>query len=164
MKNFFTVCFSLLMLSVCGAEAKSSMPVNAEYCFRSITMEDGLSHTTVTQIVQDRRGFIWFGTHNGLNRFDGKSFRIYNSGNSNLQRNFTSALMEDSSGRLWIGTDDGVFLYDPDTDSISALKDIPESGFYLDSQITGFQEDNDGNIWMSAETNYGIPAIRTIYT
>ena len=46
MKNFFTVCFSLLMLSVCGAEAKSSMPVNAEYCFRSITMEDGLSHTT----------------------------------------------------------------------------------------------------------------------
>ncbi|MGM9767401.1 MAG: two-component regulator propeller domain-containing protein [Candidatus Cryptobacteroides sp.] len=155
MKNFFTVCFSLLMLSVCGAEAKSSMPVNAEYCFRSITMEDGLSHTTVTQIVQDRRGFIWFGTHNGLNRFDGKSFRIYNSGNSNLQRNFTSALMEDSSGRLWIGTDDGAFLYDPATDSISALKDFPESGFFLDSQITGFQEDNDGNIWMSAE-KYGI--------
>ncbi|MGM9789636.1 MAG: two-component regulator propeller domain-containing protein [Candidatus Cryptobacteroides sp.] len=118
-------------------------------------MENGLSHTTVTQIIQDRRGFIWFGTHNGLNRFDGKSFRIYNSGNSNLQRNFTSALLEDSSGRLWIGTDDGVFVYDPETDSITPLDNVPEAGLFMDSQITGFQEDGDGNIWMSAE-KYGL--------
>lgn len=142
-------------LSVAKENADPSAPLNAEYCFRSITMENGLSHTTVRQIVQDRRGFIWFGTHNGLNRFDGKSFRIYNSGNSNLQRNFISALMEDTSGRLWIGTDDGVYLYNPEADSINALKDVPEAGLFMDSQITGFQEDSHGNIWLSAE-KYGL--------
>ena len=123
MKNFGLAALLSAVASCYSLAAPGGTPgvaedLSGDYYFKNISMQQGLSHTTVTSIIQDRRGFIWFGTHNGLNRFDGKMFRIYNSGNSDLERNFTSGLMEDSSGRLWVGTDDGIFLYNPDTDKI----------------------------------------------
>ena len=160
MKNFglaallFAVAFCFSTAAP-GRTLRKAEDLSGEYYFKNISMQQGLSHTTVTSIIQDRRGFIWFGTHNGLNRFDGKMFRIYNSGNSDLERNFTSGLMEDSSGRLWVGTDDGIFLYNPDTDKIEKFRDAPEAGLFMDSQITCFVEDDRGNIWFSAE-KYGL--------
>ena len=68
---------------------------------------------TVYQILQDRKGFMWFGTKDGLNRYDGLSFRVYKKENSSLGRNFITALYEDRRGNIWIGTDGGVFIYDP---------------------------------------------------
>ena len=160
MKNFglaalLSAVASCFSLAAPGGTPGVAEDLSGDYYFKNISMQQGLSHTTVTSIIQDRRGFIWFGTHNGLNRFDGKMFRIYNSGNSDLERNFTSGLMEDSSGRLWVGTDDGIFLYNPDTDKIEKFKDTPEAGLFMDSQITCFVEDDRGNVWASAE-KYGL--------
>src|SRR5215472_2653935 len=84
--------------------------------FTHITTNDGLSQGYVTAILQDRRGFMWFATRDGLNRYDGNSFVVYkNNPNdpASLGSNFIQALMEDDDGDLWIATNTGVNRFDP---------------------------------------------------
>ena len=75
--------------------------------FRSITVEHGLSQPTVRTMLQDRRGFVWIGTLDGLNRSDGARIRVFrtlpNQPNS-LSDNHVSSLVEDDAGHIWIGT------------------------------------------------------------
>lgn len=83
------------------------------FVFRHLTMNEGLSNNHVKSIYQDTQGFVWLGTRNGLNRFDGRRVRHYTmcdsiAGKSN---NVASAIFEDSHGTLWVGTDIGVFLH-----------------------------------------------------
>jgi ligand-binding sensor domain-containing protein len=74
--------------------------------FQHFTEKDGLSHRTINCLLQDRRGFMWFGTPEGLNRFDGYSFRKFKhrSGDStSLISNIINCLYEDRSGYIWVG-------------------------------------------------------------
>src|ERR1700756_4047737 len=76
-----------------------------------LTTGDGLSQAYVTAILQDRRGFLWFATRDGLNRYDGDTFVVYKSNPNDptsLSSNFIQALMEDDHGDLWIATNTGV--------------------------------------------------------
>jgi len=85
------------------------------YHFKYIASDDGLSLNDVTRIIQDTKGFLWFGTGNGLNKFDGYKFITYTNefGNPNsLSNNYISALHEDSEGNIWIGTIDGLKQFD----------------------------------------------------
>jgi ligand-binding sensor domain-containing protein len=86
--------------------------------FNHLTVEDGLSNNKVNTITQDKTGFIWFGTEDGLSRFDGYNFKIYRhdpSDSNTLSNNSIWALLEDSKGNIWIGTKDGtVNIFDPD--------------------------------------------------
>ncbi|WP_237384479.1 hybrid sensor histidine kinase/response regulator [Sulfidibacter corallicola] len=84
--------------------------------FAHFSVEQGLSDGIVTCILQDRTGFIWIGTENGLNRFDGyqfKSFRHDPKNRFSLSNNNVTVLFEDAQGSLWIGTDGGLNTYDP---------------------------------------------------
>ena len=85
--------------------------------FERLSVEDGLSQSTVTCILQDRQGFLWFGTANGLNKYDGYSFEVFktdlNDSNS-LSGNHIIALCEDRESNLWIGTSAGLNKFDPD--------------------------------------------------
>ena len=83
--------------------------------FKFYKSEDGLSSNTVHAVLQDSKGFMWFGTENGLNRFDGYKFTIYNNtprDNNSLINNYVYTLIEDQKEVLWIGTERGVSLYD----------------------------------------------------
>src|SRR5579871_3330874 len=74
---------------------------------RHIGTELGLSQTNVTCILQDSRGFMWFGTRDGLNRYDGYNFTIYKNTEDDkhsLSNNFVTALLEDRNGDIWVGT------------------------------------------------------------
>ena len=75
------------------------------YYFRTLDIKDGLSHNTVNTILQDRQGFMWFGTKDGLNLYDGLVFRTFQKENSSLGNNFITALHEDAEGNIWVGTD-----------------------------------------------------------
>ena len=111
--------------------------------FRNLTMEDGLLANGVRNIVQDRYGFVWLGTDNGLCRYDGTAihpFRIVENGTNQ----FVSALMADTEG-LYVGTDKGVFFFHFLTERFERL--APE----VNATVRGFSQDKDGNVWISMD-------------
>ena len=89
---------------MCILTALPSYAQNAvHYYFKTMDIRNGLSQNTVYQILQDRKGFMWFGTKDGLNRYDGLSYRVYKKENSGLGKNFITALYEDHEGNIWMG-------------------------------------------------------------
>lgn len=123
---------------------------HSSYSFLHITGENGLSQSNVKAILKDSYGFMWFGTKNGLNRYDGTSILqldcddyVAKRGNHNI-----SALYEDKDKKLWVGTDRGVFLYDMMLDTFTVLDDKTESGTSLDNWVSNIVSDSLGNIWV----------------
>lgn len=97
--------------------------------FKHLTSTDGISQSEVYTFLEDNRGFIWFGTVDGLNRYDGYNIEIFNTSIDDphsLSNNTIRSLAEDHLGRIWIGTDDGLNLYDPSTELISQVKVDPD--------------------------------------
>ncbi|MCG2614067.1 ATP-binding protein [Terrimonas sp. NA20] len=135
MKRLSTVI--VLMLTIGFADAQS-------YYFTHYQVENGLSNNAVISSLQDHNGFLWFGTKDGLNRFDGYSFKIfrYEAGDSNsIGSNYIYSLHEGRSGVLWVGCDRGLFAYDATTESFRKVKGAPET------EILDIQEDPKGGIW-----------------
>ncbi|MDR0393908.1 MAG: response regulator [Tannerella sp.] len=120
------------------------------YYFRHYTNKNGLSHNTVYCSLQDRKGFMWFGSDDGLNRFDGYSFQIFrynnqdNSGRSLINDRIIS-FTEDSSGKIWVCTSGGVCFYDYETGFFHPFIPDTQSAPYFAEQIC---EDKSGNIWL----------------
>jgi signal transduction histidine kinase/ligand-binding sensor domain-containing protein/DNA-binding response OmpR family regulator len=120
--------------------------------FRNISVDKGLSQSSVFAIQQDTLGFIWIGTQDGLNRYDSKGFKVYrpikNVKNS-LQSYYIRSLFIDHKGQLWIGGNQGISVYNYDTDSFVNYK-LPRSlGEWYISSIT---EDNAHRIWATSIT------------
>ena len=93
--------------------------------FEHLTSQDGISQSEVYAFLKDSRGFVWFGTLDGLNRYDGNTIEIYNTKKGDphaLSNNTIRSLAEDRNGRVWIGTDDGLNFYDPETELINQVK------------------------------------------
>src|SRR5689334_8221923 len=98
--TFFLLLF-LVRCAVCAQPLK----------FEHLSLEQGLAHGTVFKIIQDHNGFFWFGTANGVQRYDGFQFINYQLDSSDphsLSDSDTSALFEDNEGHIWVGTRNGV--------------------------------------------------------
>ena len=92
--------------------------------FTHLTTNDGLSQGYVIAILQDRRGFMWFATRDGLNRYDGNAFVVYKNNPNDpgsLSSNFIQDLIEDDHGYLWIATNTGVNKFDPSNRTLYPL-------------------------------------------
>lgn len=92
--------------------------------FRNLTVEDGLSQNSVLCIAQDDRGFMWLGTRNGLNRYDGYRFKYFTVNQKTagaISDNNILSLFKDSKGILWVGTVHGLNKYDPQTETFKAF-------------------------------------------
>ena len=112
--------------------------------FRHFQVENGLSNNAVICSIQDKKGFLWFGTKDGLDRFDGYSFKIFRSDpddSASIGSNFIHCLFEDKGGTLWIGTEKGLYKHDEKTESFSALPGSPEG------QIRDVLVDDHNNLW-----------------
>lgn len=138
----------LLIFFLSGIQAVDRKPFN--YYFSHISSEDGLSESQVKVILQDSYGFMWFGTKNGLNRYDGTSIRTINcddyiagTGNHNI-----SALFEDEQKKLWVGTDRGVYIYDPVYDIFTFVDQKTENGEQMGNWVARITSDLVGNIWI----------------
>lgn len=148
MKHIITYIICLFLYQSLVAENNESY---YSY-FSHITGEDGLSQSNVKAIIQDSFGFMWFGTKNGLNRYDGTSLRtidcddlVLGKGNHNI-----SALYEDTSRKLWVGTDEGVFIYDPVIEVFTYLDIVADDNQKITNWISDIQSDLSGNIWIVA--------------
>jgi ligand-binding sensor domain-containing protein/signal transduction histidine kinase/DNA-binding response OmpR family regulator len=115
--------------------------------FRSYGVREGMSGNSVTSILQDSRGFMWFGTRNGLNRFDGTSFKIYTNNLSDslsIGSNSIVCLSGDKSGQLWVGTHKGIYIYDPRKEVFTPFRKLPQI------DIRAIVRDNSDNVWIIA--------------
>ena len=97
--------------------------------FERITGTSGLSLSTVRSILQDKTGFLWFGTDDGLNRYDGYSFKIYKRqphDSNSLSHNMIWCLLEDRNEVLWIGTEMGLNSFDPKKERFQRYLNEPD--------------------------------------
>lgn len=119
--------------------------------FRKYSTKEYLSSATVYDILKDRQGFVWIATEDGLNRFDGTSFKIYRNepGNPNsLPVNYITALHESPDGNIWIGTSEGgLSYYDRQKDAIFLYK--AEGQQLAGAAISNLKADQSGNIWVT---------------
>ena len=121
--------------------------------FERVSVEHGLSQSTVTCILQDSRGFMWFGTRDGLNRYDGSGFKVYRHDPQNphsLGHNQVTALAEDQAGNLWIGMDGGgLDQLDLQRDSFTHYRHDPGDPASLASDpVLSLLVDRDGVLWI----------------
>jgi ligand-binding sensor domain-containing protein len=134
---------------------------NKDLKFQRYSVLDGLSTGYIHSILQDQKGFMWFGTEMGLNRFDGYAFKTYLADPEDpngLNNNRISTLFEDSKGRLWIGSssiEGGLHIYNRDKDNFIRLLPDPEKPVDPgEIVIRAMAEDAGGNVWIA--TNNGI--------
>jgi signal transduction histidine kinase/ligand-binding sensor domain-containing protein len=133
---------------------------NGKISFSHITVRDGLSNGTVEAILKDRYGFMWFGTIDGLNCYDGYRFKVYRSdptSDQKLANNHITTLYEDRQGNLWVGTSDGLSCFNRKTDNFTSYKvsEHGENGL-SGNHINCIAEDPKGNLWIGTESNISI--------
>ncbi len=121
-----------------------------QYYFKHYQVENGLSNNSVSSSLQDKNGFLWFGTINGLNRFDGYSFKVFQHNpedSTSIGSNFIRCLSEDKNGCLWIGTNKGIYLYHSHTEKFSLFSKATLG------DVTDIKEDETGRVWLISNLN-----------
>ena len=145
--------FLLLPNSSRAAGGSYALPGNVVR-FERLSSTDGLSQNAGLVIFQDSRGYLWFGTQDGLNRYDGYAFKIFkhdpDDANS-ISYNSILAMEEDRAGFLWIGTwGGGLNRFDPVTESFVRYRHDPENSRSLSNDtVTGITLDSQGNLWVA---------------
>jgi len=124
--------------------------------FQELSIEQGLSQSIVFCILQDRNGFLWFGTEDGLNKYDGYHFTVLRHDpldSNSLWYNDTRAVYEDKDGILWIGTFyGGLNRYDPASKQFTHFRHIPENPNSLsDNNVRAILEDRAGVLWIGTD-------------
>ena len=120
---------------------------STDFWFRHFSVEDGLSSSAVRAIMQDKYGFMWLGTDDGLNRYDGTTIKIYRLNPEGV--NDYISFLYDTTDRIWIGTGDGVYIYDYETENFEPFKLLTAKGDSINTNVNHIAEDRDGNLWFS---------------
>lgn len=123
--------------------------------FTHYSTNDGLSQGTVKAILQDKNGFIWIGTDDGLNKFNGYEFNVFHnnpSDSTTISNNDINAIIQDKEGIVWIGTNWGLNSYNPITSKFTQFLQNPSKEHQLsDNVIQTILEDEYGIIWLGTE-------------
>ncbi|MGE9313759.1 ligand-binding sensor domain-containing protein [Niabella sp. CJ426] len=131
---------------------------NAQQAFTHINTEGGLSSYCTFATLQDKNGFIWIATSDGLNRFDGYNYKIFRNFDKESKEDdnyIVFKLLESKIGELWIATNKGIFIFNSHTESFQQVKNIP------DGIIMGMIEDLNGTIWVSVNNRIYICPFKT---
>jgi len=115
------------------------------------SIDNDLSNSLINGVYQDRKGFLWISTENGLNKFDGMKFSIYKhipEDSTSLKNNYVRTVFEDSAGNFWVGCINGLMKYDWGTDSFREMK-MYRDGKQVFPHITCIIETHNGDIWIT---------------
>ena len=144
----FTLCAFLIFTP------NSLSGISNNINFRHININDGLSQNAVFAIIKDSRGYMWFGTKDGLNKYDGYNFVIYQHNpfdTTTISASYITSIFEDSRGLIWVGTfDGGINIFDRNTENFLIIN-LGADGISLRNiyEIKAITEDVDGNIWVA---------------
>jgi len=124
--------------------------------FEHLGTNDGLSQSNATCILQDSRGFMWFGTQDGLNKFDGYQFTVYKNNltdPNSLGHNYIKSIIEDAKGDLWIGTwGGGLDFFSRNKETFTHFRhDRTYANSISDDFINCILQDHEGNLWVGTE-------------
>lgn len=150
-KPLYRIGLILIVLCIYGSLITTAQ--NSSIRFHHYTASEGLSQNMVDCILKDSKGFIWIGTWNGLNRFDGYDFTIYKHTSiekNTIANNFVYCIDEDHYGNIWIGTRNGLTVYNYLKTKFTNYKHIPDSlNTIVSNTINDLLCDNNGNIWLA---------------
>ena len=146
-------CLAGILFCLFSLAAWAQAPVSGQSQFRLLDIKDGLPSLSVNAIVQDRTGYLWVGTKDGLARFDGGSFKVFRhiqGDPQSMPSNYVQALHVDARNRIWVGIEGyGVYRFDPGRESFTALNLMPgKSGAALD--IWAISSDPQGSVWFGS--------------
>jgi len=160
---FFISSYFLISLPAFSSQQSNELPntsVNKRYGnqlkFSQFSAIDGLSSSTIFDINQDKQGYIWIATEDGLNRFDGKNFRTYrhdiNKENS-ISDNVIRKIFIDTNNTLWVGTQNGLSRYNRNLDNFdNYYQDENDDDSLNDNVIWDIYQDNTNLLWVSTDT------------
>ncbi len=143
----------LIFLSICFPRAYATE--SGIFNFSNINLKNGLSQLSVLAIAQDSKGYIWFATRNGLNKYDGEKFTVYKHDNDDphslSDNHITCLLPDDANEGLWVGTNNGLNYINLKTNQITKYQtdDYPNMA---GNNIAVLQFDQSGNLWVGTRT------------
>jgi len=146
MKFKITVLVCSLLLITGWSSAQ-----NNQFQFSHLDINNGLSHNEITCILKDSKGFMWFGTLSGLNRYDGYKFKIFKhavSDTTTLDDDYIVSITEGPGHKLWVETRNGFNIYDPSTEKFTHnISRYLRSIAIPDAHIASIKQDRSGNFW-----------------
>lgn len=151
------ICILISILVSSLIPTKVSAEILTREQFESLSIDEGLSNEYVTTIFQDSMGYMWIGTVDGLNRYDGERIKIYNRNyedKNTLSSTYIMDIEEDMNGNLWIATDHGLDILNRDTDTVMRVKDLPDDKYNLgELKITSLLKSshNENIMWVGTE-------------
>ena len=142
MKKHLLSLFISLLSIIAGSAA-----TNNRFHFRYLTVENGLSSNGIRAIVQDKHGYIWFGTDEGLNRYDGKDIKSFKIDNQGVNEYIYTLYVTDDF--LWVGTGKGVYTFSYETEEVNPFLIQTDNKKHISSSIQHIVEDKQHNLWFS---------------
>ena len=126
------------------------MAIGQQVLFRNYSVNNGMSSNTVWNIIQDDQGYMWFGTKNGLNRFDGYAFKVYQAQDASspaLGNSFIHSICRYDSTHFWVGTEDGLYILDLSKEQFSKVKVLGND------LIFSVIKDDKGYMWVGTRSS-----------
>ena len=153
----------LLLISISVLMNAEKLPLK----FDHITLEDGLSQSSIYSICQDNKGFLWIGTLDGLNKYDGYTFQVYRSDNTDsnsVASNTIYSICQAKDSMLWIGTSNGLSQYNPVTAKFKNFYASNKKNGLVNNKVRTVFEDNEGLIWIGTANGLNIydPKTKTL--
>lgn len=142
----WTCLFIHVIFVVTSGVSQTTSP----YYFKKLGVDKGLSQNTVNAILQDSHGFIWFGTKDGLNRYDGISIKVFKNTNG-LENGFITCLFEDAAGKIWVGTDVNLYIYDPQNEQFERFVQEAQNGRLINRTVHKISAGKNGMIMISVD-------------
>ncbi|MBE9461578.1 two-component regulator propeller domain-containing protein [Dyadobacter subterraneus] len=162
---FYSICFTALLQLIPFIALAQNKPIH----FKKLSTDNGLSSNNVNCIFQDKKGFIWLGTRNGLNRYDGSKVITFQNDEKDpfsLSNNYVTGIVEDRTGNIWVSTvGGGLNMFDRNKGKFYAYKHAEKDDKSVNTNyISRLETDKDGKLWLATSAGLDLfdPASKSV--